>query len=146
MLKLKLEIYTCLEKQNCVNYLGVKIDRDLSWRTHIDHLHRQCMAKMAVIGRASCYLPQNVRRLLYQAFVLAHVDYYSVVWNHCGVTLRDCVERIQKYALRIIHRKPPRTSSEPLRRALYTAKTSWLPWLQTNWRDSGYESYSGLIT
>ena len=109
---------TCLEKQNCVNYLGVKIDRDLSWRTHIDHLHRQCMAKLAVIRRASCYLPQNVRRLLYQAFVLPHVDYCSVVWNHCGVILRDRVERIQKYALRIIHGKPPRTSSEPLRRAL----------------------------
>ena len=56
--------------------------------------------------------------LLYQAFVLPHVDYCSVVWNHCGVILRDHVERIQKYALRIIHGKPPRTSSEPLRRAL----------------------------
>ena len=109
---------TCLEKQNCVNYLGVKIDRDLSWKTHINHLHRQCMAKLAVIRRASCYLPQKVRGLLYQAFVLPHVDYCSIVWNHCGVMLRDRVERIQKYALRIIHRKPPRTSSEPLRRAL----------------------------
>ena len=35
---------TCLEKQNCVNYLGIKIDRDLSWRMHIDHLNRQCTA------------------------------------------------------------------------------------------------------
>ena len=51
-------------------------------------------------------------------FVLPHVDYCSVVWNHCGVVLRDRVERIQKYALRIIHGKPPRTSSEPLQRAL----------------------------
>ena len=76
------------------------------------------MAKLAVIRRASHYLPQNVRRLLYQAFVLPHVDYCSIVWNHCGVMLRDNVERIQKYALRIIHRKPPRASSEPLLRTL----------------------------
>ena len=60
----------------------------------------------------------TVRRLLYQAFVLPHVDYCSIVWNHCGVMLRDRVERIQKYALRIIHGKPPRASSEPLLRAL----------------------------
>ena len=54
----------CLEKQNCVHYLaGVKIDRDLSWRTHINYLHRQCRAKLAVIIRASRYLPQNIRRL-----------------------------------------------------------------------------------
>ena len=83
--------------------------RNLSWRMH--HLHRQFMAKLAVKRRASRYLSQNVRRLLYQAFVLSHVDYCSVVWNHCGVMLRDCVERIQKYAL-------SRTSSEPLWRAL----------------------------
>ena len=29
----------------------------------------QCRAKLAIIRRASHYLPQNVRRLLYQAFV-----------------------------------------------------------------------------
>ena len=28
---------------------------------------------------------------------------------------------------------------------LVILKAEWLPWLQTNWRDSGYESYSGLI-
>ena len=64
-----LKIHAYLEKQNSVNYLGVKIDRDLSCRTHINHLHKQCRAKLAVIRRASHYLPQNVRRLLYQAFV-----------------------------------------------------------------------------
>ena len=47
-----------------------------------------------------------------QAFVLPNVDYCSIVWNHCGVMLRDRVERIQKYALRIIHGKPPRASSD----------------------------------
>ena len=70
------------------------------------------------IRRASRYLPQNVRRLLYQAVVLLHVDYCSIVWNHCDVMLRDRMERIQKYTLRIIHGKPPRASSEPLLKAL----------------------------
>ena len=75
------------------------------------------MAKLAVIS-PSRFLPQNIGRLLYQAFVLPHVDYCSLVWNHCGVMLRDCVERIQKYTLRIIHGQLPKTSSEPLQRAL----------------------------
>ena len=83
---------SCLVKQNCVNYLGVMIDRDLSWRIHIDNLHRQCMAKLPVIRRASRYLPQNVRRLLYQAFVLPHVDCMEPLWCHverpCGKNTR----------------------------------------------------------
>ena len=46
--------------------------------------------------------------------MLPHLDYCSLVWNSCGTTLSDRVERVQNYALRIILRKPPRTSSEAL--------------------------------
>ena len=44
--------------------------------------------------------------------------YCSVVWNNCGATLTGHVERIQNYALRVILRKPPLTSSELLQRTL----------------------------
>ena len=107
-----------LQKQDCVKYLGVSIDKDLSWKTHIEQIRAQCMAKLAAIRRAGSYLPCHVRKLLYQSFVLPHLDYCSVVWNSCGTTLSDRVERVQNYALRIILRKPPRTSSEALRQTL----------------------------
>ena len=29
---------TELSKQSCVKYLGVYIDKDLSWKTHVNHL------------------------------------------------------------------------------------------------------------
>ena len=76
------------------------------------------MAKLAAIRRARSYLPCHVRKLLYQSFVLPHLNYCSIVWNSCGTTMSDRVERVQNYALRIILRKPPRTSSEALRQTL----------------------------
>ena len=63
-------------------------------------------------------MPCHIRKLLYQAFILPHLDYFSVVWNGCGATLSKRVERIQNYALRVILRKPPLTSSELLRQTL----------------------------
>lgn len=45
-------------------------------------------------------------------------DRKSAGCGHCGATLSDKLERVQNYALRIIQSKPPRTRSEPLRRAL----------------------------
>lgn len=48
----------------------------------------------------------------HQAFVVPHLDYCSVVWNCCGVTLSKSLERAQNYALRLILCKPPITSSE----------------------------------
>ena len=78
-----------LQKQDCVKYLGVSIDKDLSWKTHIEQIRAQCMAKLAAIRQAGSYLPCHVRKLLYQSFVLPHLDYCSVVWNSCGTILSD---------------------------------------------------------
>ena len=107
-----------LQQQSCVRYLGVEIDRDLTWKAHIQKVCNQCMGKLAAIRRAGSYLPCHIRKLLYQAFVLPHLDYCSVVWNSCGATLGKRIERVQNYALRLILRKPPLTSSELLRRTL----------------------------
>ena len=93
----------CLEKRNCVHYLaGVKIDRDLSWRTHINHLHRQCRAKLAVIIRASRYsTPEHQKAVLIR--LLSHarpVDYCCMepLWCHversCG---KDTKERPENH-------------------------------------------------
>ena len=38
-----------LQKQDCVKYLGVSIDKDLRWKTHIEQVRAQCMAKLAAI-------------------------------------------------------------------------------------------------
>ncbi len=58
-----------LKKRDCVKYLGVVIDRDLTWKAHIEGMHRQCMGKLAVIRRAG----SHIRKLLYQAFILPHI-------------------------------------------------------------------------
>ena len=93
----------------------MEIDKDLTWKSHIEKVH--CMGKLAVIRRAGSYLPCHIQKLLYQAFI-PHLDYCSVVWNGCGQGLSDRVERIQSYALTMILRKPPLTSSKLLRQTL----------------------------
>ena len=60
----------------------------------------------------------NIRKLLYQALILPHLDYCSVVWSSCGITLSKRIARVQNYAMRIILRKPPLTSSLELRQSL----------------------------
>ena len=74
--------------------------------------------KLAAIRRAGNYLPSRVRKLLYQTFVLPHLDYCSAVWHSFGVTLSQKIECVQNYATRLILQKPHRTSSEPLRQLL----------------------------
>ena len=106
-----------LLRQDSVKYLGVNIDRSLSWESHIDRVRQKCFAGLASIRRAG-YLPYHVRKLLFQSLVLPHLDCCAVAWHSCGVVTSDRNERIQNYAMRVILRQPPRTSSEQLRQAL----------------------------
>ena len=103
-----------ISKQKEVNYLGVVMDQNLSWVQHVEKVRRRSLAGLATIRRASAYLPSSTRRLLYNALVLPHLDYCSTVWHSCSKASSDRVERVQNYAMRIILKKPPRTSSEAL--------------------------------
>ena len=67
-------------------------------------------------------LPVGMKRRFFNAFVLPHVDYCSVVWHECTKELQEKVERIQKYGMRLILSQPPQTPSEELRRTL-----KWMP-------------------
>ena len=107
-----------LLKQDAVKYLGVIVDRELNWKQHIDGVRKKSLACLASIKRAGTYLSCRTKKMLYSSLVLPHLDYCSVVWNICGVGQSDRIERVQNYAMRMILRKPPRTSSDSLRQVL----------------------------
>ena len=104
--------------QQSVKYLGVTIDQDLSWSQHVEIVRKKSLAGLSAVRRASAYLPTATRRLLYNALVLPHLDYCSVVYHSCNISNSNKLERVQNYAMRVILKKPPRTPSEPLRDAL----------------------------
>jgi len=63
-------------------------------------------------------LPSTTRKQLYNALVLPHMDYCSVVWQNCSRELRRKLERVQNYGIRLILSQPPRTHSEEMRQRL----------------------------
>ena len=54
----------------------------------------------------------NVLITLYNAFVLPYLTYCCAVWHFCSKTSSDNLQRVQNYAMRVILRQPPRTSSQ----------------------------------
>ena len=107
-----------ITSHDSIKYLGITVDRDLNWKQHITDVRRKTLAAVATIRRARGYLPVKTRKLLYNALVLPHMDYCSVVWNSCSTNLSQTIERRQNYGMRVILDKPPRTPSAPLREQL----------------------------
>jgi len=65
-------------------------------------------------------LPPDIKKKIYNAMILPHLDYCSVVWQECMRDLRK-LERVQNYGMHIILAQPSRTPSEELR-----GKLNWL--------------------
>ena len=105
-----------------VKYLGVWIDDELKWNEHIKTVRRRCLMGLDKLRRLREVLPVNIKKTLYNALVLPHLDYCCVLWQECKVELQQKLERVQNYGMRLILSKPPRTPSEELRQNL-----EWVP-------------------
>lgn len=107
-----------LTRSRTVKCLGVHIDDGLTWKDHVVATRRKCFGALARIRRLKDVLPVQTKKKIYNALVLPHLDYCSVVWQECSEQLRRRVEGIQNYGMRLILSKPPRTPSAELRSEL----------------------------
>ena len=85
-------------------------------------MRQKCFGALSKLRRYRKVLPIALKRKLFQAFVLPHVDYCAVVWQECTKELQTKVERILNYGMRLILSQPPRTPSGEMRRTLH-----WMP-------------------
>ena len=107
-----------LERSRMVKCLWVLLDIGLTWNDHIEYVRKKCFARLGKLKRWSGVLPSRTKKQVYNALVLPYLDYCSVVWQECSQCLRQKLERVQNYGMRIILSRPPRTHSDDLRKEL----------------------------
>ena len=54
-------------------FLGVLIDQDLTWKLHINNIISKLASYLGVCYRHSMFVPSEVLRLLYYAFIYPHL-------------------------------------------------------------------------
>ena len=87
----------------------------MTWADHVEAVRKKCLGGLAKLRRLRDTLPAALKKNIYNALALPHLDYCCVLWQECRIQLQQRVERIQNYAMRLICSKPPRTPSEKLR-------------------------------
>ena len=105
---------TQISRKKCIKYLGVLVDENMKWRSHIDSVATKISRNLGIIGRSKHYLTSEQLRLLYNALILPHLNYCAVVW---GVNYQTAISRLvllQKRAVRLIDKKPYLSPSKPL--------------------------------
>ena len=113
--KLKLIVNnTEIENVNSHKVLGICINNDLTWDTHISTVCSKLNSKLALLRRVSIFLTLDMKKMFYNAYIIPHFDYCNTIWlNGKGKEIIKLL-KIQKCASRIILNKSATTSSAPL--------------------------------
>ena len=82
-----------------VKYLGVQIDRHLSWD---EHIHIQVSRAIGFLKYAKKLLPQDTLCKMYRDIVEPHLRYCCSVWGACGGTRLQVLQKLQNRAARIV--------------------------------------------
>lgn len=91
-----------VENVDRTKYLGVIIDRNLSWEEHVNNLRTKVSRAIGFLKYSRKFLPQNTLSKMYRGIVEPHFRYCCSVWGCCGVTKLQTLQKLQNRAARIV--------------------------------------------
>ena len=97
---------TKINRKESVKYLGVTIDENLKWQSHINNISSVISRNLGIMGRAKYFISSQHLMLLYNSLILPYLNYCAVVWGTNYSTRIYKLVKLQKRALRIIDKKP----------------------------------------
>ena len=64
-----------LEKKECVRYLGVLIDSNLSWKHHITYISTKINKSLGILARLRHFVPSKTLLNMYRSLIQPHLSY-----------------------------------------------------------------------
>ena len=108
-----------LSVTNVSKYLGVWIDDELTWKSHIEHLSRKCAQATGRLWRHGRCLTTRARKTWYISITFSPLMYASNSFSpSLSKTLLSRVEKMAKSGIRAVFRVKRHTATAPIRHRL----------------------------
>ena len=91
-----------LEEVDSYKILGLIVDNNLSWSTHISTLCKKMSKKIFQLNRIKHFLDQHSRRLFFHAYLLPDIDYASTCWDLASQNCLRHLSSIYRRSLKLI--------------------------------------------
>ncbi|XP_069142206.1 uncharacterized protein [Argopecten irradians] len=82
--------------------IGVTVDEDLNFRTHIQLGVNKANSILGLIKRTVTFLDEKMFKLLFKALVRPHLEYASSVWSPYMIKDIELIENVQQRATKLI--------------------------------------------
>ena len=104
-----------IELKNSIKYLGIHLDRELSWKTHIDYLAKKLSKVCGMIYKLRHYVPLSTLRIVYYSMFHSHIQYSLRNWGRAAKShyhklsilqnkiLRACLFRPRRYETNLLY-------------------------------------------
>ena len=98
--------------------LGVELDEHLNWEPHINSICKKASAGIGVLKRTKPFVPNETLHTIYKALIQPYFDYCSPLWDNCGASLKQKLQRFQNRAARVLTGASYDTNSSDLLQSL----------------------------
>ena len=73
-----------IELKNSIKCLGIHLDRELSWKNHIDYLAEKLSKVCGMIYKLRPYVPLSTLRIVYYSMFHSHIQYSLLNWGRAA--------------------------------------------------------------
>ena len=104
-----------LERGNSTKFLGIIINENLIWKSHIDAISKTISRNIGMLSKMKHYVPGCILYALYCTLVLRYINYDGIlIWGNTCKTYLDKLFKLQKWAMQIISLEHYRSHTGPL--------------------------------
>ena len=94
---------TELKQVDCTKFLGLYIDSDLSWKSHINYLSKILSRNTGILHKLKHFFPCQILINVFSSLISPYLNYGILVWGNATNILLDLLSRIQKRAIRNVN-------------------------------------------
>jgi len=103
-----------IQKVQCTKFLGLYIDDQLRWTTHIKHCRSKLYSSLYALKTAKYLLTTSHMKTLYYSMIHPYLDYGIMLWGSASKSYIKSIEILQKKAIRTIMNASYNAHTKPL--------------------------------
>jgi hypothetical protein len=130
--KIIIKIDNCeLERVSSTKFLGIILNENLSWKTHISTLASKINKNIGILRALQAKLPISALFMLYNTLIYPYLQYCNIAWASQNDKYIDSLLVIKKKAIRVVCKAKWLAHTTPLFNRLGTLKITDINKLQT---------------
>ena len=106
-----------IKRENSTKFLGILIDDNLTWQSHIHYIENKSSKNIGLLYKAT-FLNQKCLKSIYFSFIHSYINYANKPWASTIQTKMKKLFRCQKHVSRIIYNEDTTTHARPLMKSL----------------------------